>query len=225
MIHIEIPRALYEINPASFVRKLLALGSIRLPRRIGEILYASPAVLAAAAAVSPSSAGFLDIKVILPIDIDMRIPGGPDMGEITVLHGIAFLLQLLHDGRHVDRIPDDDRIGHQIEATGLVGQHLAPGVAELALVGNHQGRAQVVQRLAFVELAQNTAPLLGVGIPAHDMEGSHEAAILLEGRGQGVLLRIGLELLDQQRGRHPAELHGARRPATSHPTTRESAGD
>jgi hypothetical protein len=45
--------------------------------------------------------------------------------------------------------------------------------------------------------------------PEHtpDMEGPHEAAILLEGHGQGVLLRIRLELLDKQRGRHPAEFH------------------
>ena len=35
---------------------------------------------------------FLDIEVIFAIDIDMGIPGGPDMGQITVLHRIAFLL-------------------------------------------------------------------------------------------------------------------------------------
>ena len=35
--------------------------------------------------------GFFDVKVIFPIDVDMGVPGGPDMGEITLLHGIAFL--------------------------------------------------------------------------------------------------------------------------------------
>jgi hypothetical protein len=60
------------------------------------------------------------------------------MGEITVVHRRAFLLQLLHDRRHVDRMPDDDRIGHQIQATGLVGEVLASRVAERPLVGNHQ---------------------------------------------------------------------------------------
>jgi len=64
---------------------------------------------------------FLDIEVIFAIDIDMGIPGGPDMGKITVLHRLAFLLQLLHHSRHVDRIPDDDRIRHEIQTEGLMG--------------------------------------------------------------------------------------------------------
>src|SRR4029453_9752656 len=42
------------------------------------------------------------------------------------------------------------------------------------------------------------------------MEGAGEAAIFLEGAGQRVLPRIGLELLHQQRGGHPAELDRAR---------------
>jgi hypothetical protein len=33
---------------------------------------------------------------------------------------------LLDHGRHVDRIPDDDGISHQIEAQRLLGQGLAP---------------------------------------------------------------------------------------------------
>ena len=55
--------------------------------------------------------GFFDIEVIFAIDIDMGVPRGPDMGQITRLHGTAFLRQLLHHGCHIDRIPDDDRIG------------------------------------------------------------------------------------------------------------------
>src|SRR5712692_8180823 len=43
------------------------------------------------------------------------------------------------------------------------------------------------------------------------MQGAGEAAIFLEGTCQRVLLRIGLELLHQQRGGHPAELYRARR--------------
>jgi hypothetical protein len=35
---------------------------------------------------------FLDIEVIFAIDIDMGIPGGPDRGEITLLHRVAFAL-------------------------------------------------------------------------------------------------------------------------------------
>ena len=59
-----------------------------------------------------------DVEVIFAIHIDMRVPRGPDMGQIALLHGITFLLQLLHHSSHVDRIPDDDRIRHQIGLTG-----------------------------------------------------------------------------------------------------------
>jgi hypothetical protein len=48
------------------------------------------------------------------------------MGEITVLHGIAFLLELLHHRCHVDRIPDDDGICDQIETQRLMGQRFPP---------------------------------------------------------------------------------------------------
>ena len=108
---------------------------------------------------------FLDVEVIFAIHVYMGIPGGPDMGEITVLHGIAFLLQLLHNGRHVDRIPDNDRIGHQIETERLMSQRLAATLVELAFVRHHHKGAQVVQRLTFVELPEEAAPILRIGIP------------------------------------------------------------
>ena len=88
------------------------------------------------------------------------------MGEITLLHGRAFPLQLLHHGCHVDRIPDDDRIRHQIETERLLGSRLAATLVELPFVGHHQKRPQVVQGLAFIELPEKAAPLLRVGIPA-----------------------------------------------------------
>ena len=55
-----------------------------------------------------------------------------------------------------------------------------------------------MQGLAFVELEQEAAAVLGVGIPSQDMQGSGEAALLLEGPREGVLLGMGLQLLDQQ---------------------------
>src|SRR5262245_6776937 len=64
---------------------------------------------------------FLDIEMIFAIDIDMGIPGGPDMGKITVLHRVGFLPQLLYHSRHVDRIPDDDGIRHEVQTERLMG--------------------------------------------------------------------------------------------------------
>ena len=57
-----------------------------------------------------------------PIHIEMRIARGLHMGEVTVVHGIAFLLQLRDDRGYVDGIPDDDGIRRQIETQRLVGQ-------------------------------------------------------------------------------------------------------
>ena len=60
------------------------------------------------------------------------------MRKITLVYGIAFLLELLDDRRHVDRIPDNDRMGDQIETQGLMGQRLASVLPELSFVGHHQ---------------------------------------------------------------------------------------
>lgn len=71
-------------------------------------------------------------------------------------------------------------------------------MAQVALVGNDQGRASVVERLAFVELPHDAASILDMRLPAHDMQRARAPSILLEGAGQRVVLRIGLELLDEQ---------------------------
>ena len=94
----------------------------------------------------------------------------------------------------------------------LVGQGLPPPLPELPLVGNDEGRAEVVQRLAFVELAQEAAPILRMSVPVHNVQGARQPSIFLQGRGQGVLLRMGLQFLHQQRRRDPAQLHGTRHP-------------
>jgi hypothetical protein len=134
------------------------------------------------------------------------------MGEITLLHRIALLLELLHRCRHIDGVLYDDRIGDQIEAAGLMGQFLAPSAAQLAPVGDEQVRTQVVECLAFIELSQDAASVLLVGIPPQDMEGSHEPSIFLEDARERVLPRLGLELLHQQGGGDPAAVQGARDP-------------
>ena len=52
-----------------------------------------------------------------------------------------------------------------------------------------------MKRLAFVQLADEMAPILGVGVPPQDVQGAGEAAVLLEGAGQRVWLGMGLHLL------------------------------
>ena len=62
----------------------------------------------------------------------------------VLLHRIAFLFELLHHRSHIDGIPDDDRIGDEIEATGLMCEFLTVLSPELSLVRDHQEGAQVV---------------------------------------------------------------------------------
>jgi hypothetical protein len=47
-------------------------------------------------------------------------------------------------------------------------------MTQVALIRDHQKGSEVVERLAFVQLPQDPAPLLLIGIPPHDMcSGSH----------------------------------------------------
>jgi hypothetical protein len=56
-------------------------------------------------------------------------------------------------------------MGHQIQATGLIDEFVAPVAASLPLVGDHQGRAEIVEGFPFVELAHDPPPVVLVGIP------------------------------------------------------------
>jgi hypothetical protein len=42
------------------------------------------------------------------------------MLNLVVVDYMAFLAKLSDDGLHVDRVPDDDRVGDQVQACGLV---------------------------------------------------------------------------------------------------------
>ena len=107
----------------------------------------------------------LDVEVLPTIDIAMRIPGWPDMGESALVDRVTFPFELCHGFRHVHGVPYDDGMGDQIEATGLLDAFVATFAAPLALVGDHEGRAQIVKGLTFVELAHDPTPIIIVGIP------------------------------------------------------------
>jgi hypothetical protein len=112
------------------------------------------------------------------------------MGEITFLHGIALLFELLHHGRHINSVPHDDRVGDQLEAAGLMGQFLAPSAAQLTSVGDEQVGTQVVERLALIELSQDAASVLLVGIPPQDMEGVLSQISVFEAKSENRMAEI-----------------------------------
>jgi hypothetical protein len=49
----------------------------------------------------------------------------------------------------------------------------------LSLIRDDEGRPQVMQGLAFIELTQEAAPILRMGIPMHNVERAGQASVLL----------------------------------------------
>ena len=47
----------------------------------------------------------LDVEVIPTIDIDMLIPGRPDMGEIALVDWVTLPFELCYGFRHVHGVP------------------------------------------------------------------------------------------------------------------------
>jgi hypothetical protein len=72
------------------------------------------------------------------------------MREIGLVEQIAFLLELCDSRGHIHGIPDNDGIGDQIQAIGLMSQHLTTGTTQMPLVRDHQECSEVMQCLAFV---------------------------------------------------------------------------
>jgi hypothetical protein len=127
--------------------------------------------------------GLFKVEVIATIDIDMPIAGGPDPGEVTVLNRIALTFELINHCGYIDRIPEDDGIGDEIEVTGLMDEFLPSFAAELAFVGEHEIGAQIMESLSLIELAQHPAAIVRVGVPLQDMERSDQSPIFLKHQG------------------------------------------
>lgn len=66
--------------------------------------------------------------------MDMAVPRGPDIREIALLDAIAFLFELIDDGRHGHRIPPHDRVGNKIETARLISQCFAPLATQLTFI-------------------------------------------------------------------------------------------
>jgi hypothetical protein len=75
----------------------------------------------------------------------------------------------------------------------LVGLLFELALADVALVGEEDEAPQSVQFFALVELAVYALPEVYVLGVAKQKDGFLQAAILLQGAGQGVLARFGLQ--------------------------------
>lgn len=62
-------------------------------------------------------------------------------------------------------------MGPPMETEGLRGEAFSPPVPERPLRGAYQRRPPIVEGLPLVQLAQEAAPLLGLGVPRHQVAG------------------------------------------------------
>src|SRR2546427_3779172 len=108
------------------------------------------------------------------------------MGQIVLLHGIPLGAELVQRGLHVDSVPDNDRIGHEVETHRLVGLGFLLFPADHPLVGRKEKIAQRMQGFAFIQLGIDASAIRGVFQVAQDKEGLNQPAIFLEGPREDV---------------------------------------
>ncbi len=118
------------------------------------------------------------------------------------LLGVDGVLQVAGGGQNAG-------VDDQGAAMGLGGLVVVVRGANCAPVGEEDEAAEVVGRLAPVELAADPTTEGLVGEPAQGVESAQQLAVLQHGLGQGVLSGAGLQLGDEQRRRDVAQLEGA----------------
>jgi hypothetical protein len=89
-----------------------------------------------------------------------------------------FLLcpQLLDNVSDFERIPIQDRIGHQAEATGLVHDFLVIPRREFPLIGKENPAGELMAIFAFVELELDPLPQVAIGQVTQDVLGLENAS-------------------------------------------------
>lgn len=102
-------------------------------------------------------------------------------------------------GVGVDGVPADDGVGERGEAFALEVLVIGGTVAEPAEVGEEQVASQGVEGFAFVELGVYPSAVVGVVEVLQQGDGLDDPAVLLDGLGELILARGGLEAGDEQR--------------------------
>lgn len=113
------------------------------------------------------------------------------MGQIFFLYRIAFLLNGIQSGLHVDGIPHDDRVRQKIQTSCLIGLTILILLPHHSFAGKEEKLPQIMELFPFVELRMDT-PAQGFIFEIAQHENCFdEAPILLQKLGQLALTRIG----------------------------------
>ena len=119
------------------------------------------------------------------------------MAQVFIRDSFTLCLQMLNGGLHVNRVPNSNRIGNQVEAISLIEMLLRILPANTSAIGRVQMPTQDVHFLAFVQLAADAAAIGFILEITQDENGFDQTSIFLQGTGQDMLARESLELANQ----------------------------
>src|SRR5216117_475132 len=89
---------------------------------------------------------------IFPIGIHILEARGREMGQIVLLHGVAFSAELIQRRLHLHGIPDDNRVCNKIETSCLVGLSFFLFTTNHAFIRHKEKVPECVKGFAFIEL-------------------------------------------------------------------------
>ena len=107
-------------------------------------------------------------------------------GQILVLDDMSIRPELIDDARDMDGVPDQDGIGEQAEAAGLVHHLLVVAGAEAAPVGEEQRLGEDVAEFAAVELQLDGVAQIFFLNVAQDVQRLHQPPELAQRAGKTV---------------------------------------
>ena len=117
------------------------------------------------------------------------------MGEVFFLNRIPLPSYGIQSSLYVDGVPNNHRVGQQIQTSRLIRLAVLIFLAHSPFVCKEEEFPKIVELFAFVELSVDTAAQGFVFEVAQHENGLHESPIFLEKLGELPLTRVGLKRL------------------------------
>src|SRR5712692_233099 len=80
----------------------------------------------------------------------------PQVDEVFFLDRISLTSQGVEGSLHIDRVPDDDSIGQEIQTSRLIGLPFFILLTHHPFAGKEEKLPQIMELLPFVELGMDT---------------------------------------------------------------------
>jgi len=128
---------------------------------------------------STSPAASLEVELVLTVHIDVRPERRRDVRKVIIVDGNAVSPGVLERFGHVHRVPDDDRVGCEVQAEYLRRLVFELGATDLALISKEQEAPEIVKLLALVPLASDGSPIFRIVQATDDVDRLDQAPVLL----------------------------------------------